>query len=152
RATFQRELRNWPAALADLQHALQCESGPPERSEDYAQCGAILGQLGRHVEAVDYLSKAVALREDQAWYHLKLTEELLKLERPEDAAHSLERYFKWERQRPTAHAHYLRGVFRLQADDRAGAVADFTIGLQATPTPAGYNYRGFAYLNGGAIP
>src|SRR5262249_50921774 len=124
----------------------------PELADDHLRRGHLLFQGGNFPEALEAYSRAALLQPGLAKAHQGRAAALERLHRhPEaEAALSLGLATGKLTGKDAAAVYRARAEVRALLRNFAGAAADFTLALEADPTPANHLARGWAYLRGEA--
>jgi eukaryotic-like serine/threonine-protein kinase len=151
RARLHQKAGRTGAAVRDLDEAARLEPdglNSAQAAEDLLAKGRLLAQAGDYASAVEALDVALTARPDHTATLRARAEALLRLQRPHDALHDLNRLLEGESSRqPGAAALYrARAGIRAKAGDYAGAVEDYTQALGSQPEPIAYAGRGWSYL------
>ena len=162
RAGVQLELKDWAAALRDLEEAIRHEPSDGRKAADHAKRGELLYRIEHYQEALDACDVALRIAQGAtdksqlalvnaglAEAHRWRAAALLKLERYDQVIEACDGYLA--RGRPMAVFHDIRGLAKERREDLAGAIDDFTQAMILEPhQPEVHVHRGWAYLVSGA--
>jgi tetratricopeptide (TPR) repeat protein len=162
RAGVQLELKDWAAALRDLEEAIRHEPSDGRKAGDHAKRGELLYRIEHYQAALDACDVALRIAPKEmgkSWlagndaglaeaYHWRAAA-LLKLERYDQVIKACDGYLA--RGRPMAILHDIRGLARAGRKDLTGAIEDYSQALILQPhQPMVHAHRGWAYLVSGA--
>jgi serine/threonine protein kinase/tetratricopeptide (TPR) repeat protein len=140
RAVLNQQHKKNAAALADFRDAARLDA----QASDHIECGRLLLQAHKDLEALTALDAALRLQpDDTTTLHLRAVA-LKELHRPAEALASLDRAL--QKTKPTAELCELRGRVRADLGEHAAAIDDYSEALALKPATATYAFRGWAYL------
>ncbi len=140
------------AILLDLEQAIRCDTqGSLDRARDHAKRGALLLLDKRAGEALDASESALEVDPDNADARRVRLTALLELRRYGPMIEACDDYLRSSRASPELLE--LRGLAKVERDDLAGAIEDYTLAI-SMDRGASHRYcrRGWAYLAYGAAP
>jgi tetratricopeptide (TPR) repeat protein len=146
RARVQAARADLEAALRDLGAALVLDEPGAGRARTGRERGHLLYRLGRHEQALACYATALADQPGDAESWRWHGQALLKLNRPDEAARSFDRYLR-AGGKPNAQVYHCRALARLKQGDHQAALSDFTLALGQGPGDATlWAQRGQSYL------